>query len=101
VRGCKGQVEHGTGCNVCGKCLAEIARIKRENRPKITDSSLTMWEAAATDPEHIEIIRLARLGLWAEKNHFEIDQALSLARRELPQTSRRAFENAQKTRPPR
>lgn len=81
--------------------MAELAKLKRMNRPKVGEVDLDHWEEAAEDPQHLEIIRLARVGLWAEVHSVEIDDGLRLAGKELPTARRRAFENALSKRPRR
>lgn len=96
---CRGDVQHGTGCNLCGKCLAELARLKRMAKPDVTEKDLDRREKIAMDGEDREIIRLARVGLWAELHSVEIDDALRIAGRSLHPLRRRALEAAITTRP--
>lgn len=98
---CRGSVEHGTGCGLCGKCYSELARLKRESREDVTDRDINQWEEAATDPQHLEIIRLARVGLWAERHSLEIDDALRVAVTALPPARARMITEALRVRPKR
>lgn len=73
---CKGAMEHGTGCGFCGGCMAELARLKRENGLEVNELELYKLDAEAKDPKAKEIIRLARIGLWAERHSVAIDEGL-------------------------
>lgn len=76
---CKGCYMLGTACGNCIRCAEQLAKLKKENRQDVTELDLNRWEAVAEDPQHVEIIRLARVGLWAEQNSIEIDEALRVA----------------------
>lgn len=50
----------------------------KERETFVTEYDLTLWEAAAENPQLLEIIRLARIGLAAEKYSGAILDSLTL-----------------------
>jgi hypothetical protein len=95
---CKGSLAFGNGCGLCGKCISEISRMKREREPDVTEQDLDNLEAKALNPHQFSIVQLARVGLWAEKNSVEIDDALRAAQN-LPTPRRKSFEKTLNSRP--
>ena len=78
---CKGSVTHGTGCNVCASCEKEREKLQamRPVSLLVTEDDLDHWAAIADDIQFQEIIRLARHGLWSERFHGAIHNALKAA----------------------
>jgi bacterioferritin-associated ferredoxin len=96
---CKGELEQNTGCGFCGKCLATAARLKREHHLEVTETQIRRFEMSTTDRTALEVLRLARIGLWAEISSVLIDDALQFAVRELPIQRSTKFQHVINTRP--
>ena len=67
---------------------------KPKRQAYVDEWILNAWNEAAEDPQHLEIIRLAFLGLWAEKHAVAIEDALSAILVRLPVAQISRFEKA-------
>ena len=91
---CKGTLALGTGCGMCINCNAELKRLKKipNVNPIVTDQTLNVWEHSIEDHELLAIIKLARVGLWAENHSVAITDAIKLVVGELPISKITRFE---------
>lgn len=65
----------------------------------IDELVLCYWQASVDNPQHLEIIKLARIGLWAKKNAAALTDALKLAAGELTVDKAQAYNDAMLTKP--
>lgn len=65
----------------------------------LTEEILEIWEQTAEDPQHREIIRLAKVGLWASRHSVAITNALQAIRGELRPSEISPYEKAHDSRP--
>lgn len=93
---CKGSYLFESACGNCTRCTEELRRLKKDHsiRKAVSDQDLNIWEAAAEDLQHLEIIRLARIGLCVERHSVAIEDALVLAIGELSVAKISRFERA-------
>lgn len=75
---CKGYLALGSGCGLCKKCAVHKEELAKQAPASflISERELAFWEAAASAPDLLEIIRLARVGLVTERHGTAIDLAL-------------------------
>lgn len=93
---CKGRLFLGTGCGICERCKEELRVLKKipTVNPIISEKTLNIWEHSIEDHELLAIIKLARVGLWAENHSVAITDAIKLVVGELPVSKITRFEKA-------
>lgn len=93
---CGNSLKTGNACGICKGCEKEKAELeaKRPVSLLVTDSSLDAWDAAAEDKQLREIIRLARVGLWATRYEGFIVTALTKEMGKQPRGNISGYERA-------
>jgi len=96
MKPCRGTLAHGTGCGACTRCEDEKARLSavRPISILVNESVLALWAGTVEDPQLREIIRLAGVGLWAERFEDPIVSSLNAMMQGQPRGRISTFERA-------